>query len=171
MTVGVTITIPGGPELAAAWRAAPEIAEQELLRACWESAFLLQRETVENTSVGASGGAGLRASISAREPELMGDAIIGAVATSVPYAVPVELGTKPHMPPIAPLAEWARAVLGVAPAEARAVAFRIARKIAKRGTRPQRMFGRAYDANLAQVERIFDAAGQRIAARLAGGAA
>ena len=170
-SLGVTVSLPGGAELAAAWQAAPQIAEEELLRAYWEAALLLQRETVELTPSGASGGAGLRASIQAREPERVSDGIIGAVATPLPYAVPVELGSRPHMPPIAPLMDWAQAVLGVAPAEARSVAFRIARKIAKHGTPAQRMFGQALEANLPQVQGIYAAAGARIAARLAGGTA
>lgn len=149
----------------------PAMAEEELLRAYWEAALLLQRETVELTPSGASGGAGLRASIQAREPERTSDGIIGAVATPFQYAIPVELGSKPHMPPIAPLMDWAQAVLGVAPAEAKSVAFAIARKIARRGTPARRMFGQAFEKNLPQVERIYAAAAQRIVARLAGGTA
>ena len=85
------------------------------------------------------------------------------------YAVPVELGTGPHMPPIRPLADWAEHKLGVAPEKARSVGYRIARKIAAKGTDGAHMFERAFTSNEAQVRTIFAQCPN--SDRMAGGAA
>ena len=83
--------------------------------------------------------------------------------------MPVELGTKPHFPPIEPLIDWVKARLGISTEkEARGVAFLIARKIAVRGTAAQHPFGLTFQAVEAQVFDIFDRATGRIAERLAG---
>lgn len=153
--------------LAKAWREAPEMVEEELVRASWEAELLLERETKELTPVGVHGAGGLRGSISAREPRVLHEAVVGEVGTSLLYAIPVELGTRPHFPPVQPLAEWAEAKLGVPRDESREVGFLIARKISRKGTKGAFMFTRAFEANRAQVERIFAEARTRIAERLA----
>ena len=153
--------------LAEAWRAAPQIVRDEMGRAMTEALLLLEREVKELTPVGVGGGAGLKGSIAAGEPQRLGDEVIGVVGTSLPYALPVELGSKPHFPPVEPLEEWARIKLGVPASEARGVGFAIARKIAAKGTNPVKMFTRAFAANRVRVVRIFDASLRRIAARLA----
>lgn len=33
--------------------------------------------------------------------------VVGTLSNALPYAIPVELGTKPHFPPLEPLADWA----------------------------------------------------------------
>lgn len=96
----------------------------------------IRAKVVERTPVNTGA---LRNSIQ-EEIEERDDEIIGRVATNIEYAVPVEFGTKPHFPPIDPLTYWARRKLGISGAEARSVAFRIARKIAQRGTEGYRMF-------------------------------
>lgn len=164
----VHIDIQGAAELARAFELAPEIAAQELERAAWESELLLEREVKELTPVGIGGGGGLKGSIAAREPKRLADGVIGVVGTPLNYAVPVELGTKPHFPPVQPLADWARQKLGVDPGEARSVGFLIARKISKKGTKGAHMFADAFKANRGQVARIFEGARERIAARIAG---
>lgn len=54
------------------------------------------------------------------------------VGTAVEYGPWVEFGTGPHWPPLAPLKEWARLVLGDESA-----AYAIALKIAQKGTDAQ----------------------------------
>jgi hypothetical protein len=161
----VRLDIVNEANLARAFGQAPEIVLDELSRATWEAELLLQREIQEATPVGATGL--LRASISAREPKRLADQVIGEVGTAIAHAVPVELGTRPHFPPIRPLADWVVAKLGVARDQAERVGFLIARKIAQRGTKGAGMFAKALAANRAQVARIFDAAAARIASRLA----
>lgn len=89
-------------------------------------------EARTRTPVGVSGL--LRASIGTRvmlgtdaSTLVRGEIFTGAQA---PYAVYVEMGTKPHWPPRAPLELWAARVLG----DAR-LWFVVARAIARRGTR------------------------------------
>jgi hypothetical protein len=156
-------------DLAAAWSAMPARTAQELAAAVWESALLLEREAKENTPVGAGGGGGLKGSIAAREPRRLADTVLGEVGTPLAYALPVELGTRPHFPPVQPLADWAVAKLGVPRDEAQAVGFRIARKIAKRGTEGAFMFTRALAQTTPQIEAICGRALLRLRDALAGG--
>lgn len=98
-------------------------------------------EARQRTPVGVSGL--LRASIGTRvtlgtdaSTLVRGEIFTGAQA---PYAVYVEMGTKPHWPPIAPLNLWAARVLG----DAR-LAYAVAWAISRRGTRPRWMFRDAW---------------------------
>jgi hypothetical protein len=68
------------------------------------------------------------------------------VAVTAPHAPMIENGTRPFFPPIGPLAEWAlQKGLAKTPAEARGVAFVVARKIAERGIEPRHFFKKAWD--------------------------
>ena len=68
-----------------------------------------------------------------REPR----GIIGKVGTKVKYAPFVEFGTRKHFPPPSALERWVRLKLKVAQDQVKTVAFLVARKISKRGTKPQ----------------------------------
>lgn len=59
------------------------------------------------------------------------------------YIIFPQEGTRPHWPPIAPLAYWAQRVLRLDPDAAQRVGYLIARKIAQRGTKAQDFIGRA----------------------------
>jgi hypothetical protein len=152
--------------LAQAWREAPELVADELAKGVLEAELLLEREAKEGTPT-ATGL--LRESIAAQQPRRLADQVLGVVGTSLAYAAPVELGTKPHFPPIPPLADWARVKLGIPADQAEHVGFLIARKIARTGTKGALMFTKALQSNAAQIERIIAQAGERIAARLAAG--
>lgn len=151
--------------LAQAWRQAPDMVADELLAMMTGATLLLQREIQERTPRGVTHH--LSESIQAQEPERLADQVLGVVSTPILYAVPVEMGTKPHHPPIQPLVEWARLKLGLSPEEAERAGFLIAKKIAAHGTKGAFMFARALDANREQLEAMFDAAAGRIVARLA----
>ena len=76
----------------------------------------------------------LRASIAVESQD---DGLTAIVGTNVKYAPHVEFGTRPHWPPIAALQPWAsRHGFG----KGRQGAGRVASIIARRGTRPKRMF-------------------------------
>lgn len=152
----------GLPGLIDAWQRAPEVVEAELHAATLEATLLLEREVKELTPVGIGGGGGLRGTIAAREPEVSADAVIGVVGTPARYAEAVELGTRPHFPPVQPLADWAQFKLGVPEAQARDVGFLIARKIARVGTEGHFMFRDALEANRGQVGAIYERAHARI---------
>lgn len=164
----VQIDIQGWAELDAAWQKAPEIVREELTAAMWQAEMLLERETKELTPVGVGGAGGLRGSIHAQEPEVLAGSVIGVTGTALNYAVPVELGTKPHWAPIQPLIDWVQHRLGITGEEAESVARRVQFGIARHGTPAVGMFHRAFGKNRAQVTTMFDQARNRIVARLAG---
>jgi hypothetical protein len=163
----VSLDIQGWRELDAAFARAPDIVREELLAAVTEADRLLEREVVDRmpTATGLS-----RASVFSREEALPGGGL-GVVGTAEPHVVYVELGTRPHFPPVEALEDWVRVKLAVPERRVHGVAFAIARKIAQRGTLGVGMFHRAFAANRGQVERFFAAALGRIAVRIAGGAA
>lgn len=98
-----------------------------------------------------------------------GTEIVGKVFDPVAYAMPVEMGSRPHFPPIAPLQLWVRRKLGITDErESRSVAFLIARAISKRGTKAAEFFKRGIDAGRGQAETLFSKANERIASRLVG---
>lgn len=166
---GLQINVDAGSviELADAWERAPAIIAEELVRASWEAEMLLQREVVERTPRGVGSGGGLAGSIIAGEPRVLADQVVGAVSSAIAHALPVELGTRPHFPPVAPIVQWAIAKLGVPADEAEGVGLAIARKISRRGTEGAFMFRRGFDENLGQVEAIYQAALVRIRDRMA----
>lgn len=151
-----------------AYDVAPEIFIEEMTRAAWKAELLLERDIKELTPTGIGSGGGLKGSISAREPEVLANNVIGRVGTPLNYAVPVELGTKPHMPPIQPLADWAQRVLDVGANEAWRVGTAIAFKIKRDGTEGAFMFERGFKANDAKVQNIFADAAERITHRIGG---
>lgn len=162
----IDIRIDELPGVAAALAAAPEIAMEELTAWVWEGSLLLQREAVENTPRGIGAGGGLAGSIIAGEPEVLADQVIGMVGSPLNYAVPVELGTKPHFPPLKPLQDWARHKLGLSPEQAEQAGRAIQRAIGRRGTKGAHMFGRAIETNEPQLRRMAEARGRRVADRL-----
>ena len=155
--------------LARAWREAPELVAEEMTLAMTESELLVEREVRERTPIGVGGGGGLAGSISARGPRVSPDGVIGAVATSLGHAIPVELGRRPgqRQPPLDPLQDWAEAKLGVPPEESRGVAYAIARKIAVEGTEGAHMFREGLAATEGEVSHIFERGLGRIERRLA----
>jgi hypothetical protein len=119
---------------------AGEIMHSEVTAALYECLMLLEREVKEKTPVGVHGASGLRGSVTSRlmgEPLSNGLGVSGKVFSPLNYALPVELGAKPHWVPIQPLQDWVERVMGVDKSESRSVAFAISRRIAagtSRGT-------------------------------------
>lgn len=153
---------PAAAELLGLLTSVPDVARAEFTRAGWEGSLLLQREVQENTPTGIGAGGGLKGSIIAVEPVVGSQRIEAGAATSLGYALPVELGTKPHRPPVEPLQDWARMKLGLAPDDARSAGYAIASAIARRGTRGAFMFKRAYEQHGGQVIRLFEKAADRV---------
>jgi hypothetical protein len=165
-------------QLAAAWEQAPHLVEAELVAATWEAELLLEREIKEDTPVGAT--SSLRQSIHSDAPRTLANTVIGVVGTASMHALPVELGTKPHFPPIEPLITWLEASPQGQALMARArardpgvlyyeVAQGIARKIAVRGTLGVGMFHRNARQLQPQIRGLYEEAAQRIAEGLASG--
>ena len=145
---------------------APEIAGDEFKRALTESLALLENQVKERTPLGVGGRAsGLAGSISTA---LSGQAVDlqGKVFSSYAYAEAVELGTKPHFPPVVPLIDWAEAILDLSREQARQVGYLIALKISHRGTKGKHMFEGAFTDNKGKVLSMFGDAIDRITNRL-----
>ncbi len=152
------------------WKQFPEVMNASLLPVVTEIDLLLQGELQQQLPRGAggiSGGAGLVGSLFTNE-EVLSNNVIGMVASPLAYAEYVELGTKPHFPPIEPLQDWVTAKLGITDeSEARSIAFLIARKISRVGTKADGTWGRVSEEQqpdivrrLAQgVDRALDALG------------
>tara|TARA_R110000824_G_scaffold118575_2_gene270880 strand:- start:435 stop:953 length:519 start_codon:yes stop_codon:yes gene_type:complete len=153
-------------DLEAAFKMAPEIVVEELTITTYEAELLVQREVQDLTPVGVGAGGGLRGSIGAQEPIVNGIDVVGRVSTAAAHAVPVELGTRPHFPPVEPLIDWVVAKLGIAAPEAAGVAWRIALKISRKGTEGAHMFERGLDATRGQVLRMYEQCMIRIGRRL-----
>lgn len=82
------------------------------------------------------------------------------VVYDAPYAVFVEFGTSPHMPPLQPIEDWVRrkrSDLGVKDGEIKKVARAIQMKISKYGTKPQPFLRPAYDDAQVRLDDIIAA--------------
>lgn len=86
----------------------------------------------------------LRSSITP-EVSIESDTVQGVVGSNVTYAPYVELGTRPHWPPIAALEVWAR--------RHHTSAFLVARAIAQRGTPAREFLQKAFETNKDKIER------------------
>lgn len=156
-------------KLLRALEAAPDIFVEEMAAATTEGSMLLEREVIERTPT--SGAGSLRESIGAMPVEISGVKVTGGVATSIAYAVPVELGSKPHWAPVAPLKDWVERKLGKRGDEADEVAQAVRFKIARKGTKGAFMFREGFAATQPQVFAMFDAAAARAIERVEGGRA
>ncbi len=158
------LTFAGLDALQRGFAQAPEVTRRELLVSMTQGTLLMQREVKDALPRHT----GMTAASVASDAFATAVGVIGTVGSSQPSATFLELGTKPHMPPIDALVPWVKAVLGVDPKRARSVAFLVARKIARKGTKPKRYFELAAAATEGQVLRMFEDAAGRIAAHLAG---
>lgn len=165
--------ITGLDQAAQLWQQAPEIAERRLGAAMDEVLLLLQREVADATPAGAH--QLLRKSIIAEPVQRLGDALLGVVdvedrpgkyGSPLSYAVPVELGTVPHMPPEQPLVDWAKGKLGLKGREAKAAATAIRWKIYRKGTKGAFMFKRTHEAQQGYVTARFERAVADLAAEI-----
>lgn len=164
MRIGLDVTTAA--QLTAAFAKAPEIVLDELETAMGSAVAYLLRETQENTPT-ASGV--LRRSFFGRVDVLASlGAVFGTVGSSLAYALPVELGTKPHYPPLAPLISWVEQKLGITGEEAEARALAIQRRIGLVGTPGYGMARFALLDGRDSIQAEFDDAAERIQARLGG---
>jgi HK97 gp10 family phage protein len=76
-----------------------------------------------------------------------GNTTTGVVGSNVKYAPFMELGTRPHWPPLAALEVWAR--------RHGTTAYVVARAIARRGLKARRYLGRALEDNTRKIIKIF----------------
>jgi len=114
-------------------------------------------------------------------PAAMGE-MIGIVGSPIPYVAVINDGRRPGQPMPPPEAlelwvrrkiQWSRDRKGprggrqrLTTAEARSIAFVIARAIGRRGTKGVHFYEEALAANQDQIRQIFEAAGLKISMRL-----
>jgi hypothetical protein len=163
--IPVIYQLKGADELAAAFAAAPELVRRRLNVYMNGATMYLQSEIQERTPT--SGHGTLRGSFSSEVHEL-GDSVVGVVGTPLAYAIPVELGTRPHFPPVDAIEDWVNVKLGITGPEGKRVAYAIARKIAARGTKGAFMVQRGFDAARPELERQADLLLVAISGDLAG---
>ncbi len=143
---------------------APAIFQGELVPAVTEASLFAEREVKERAPT--SGAGTLRDSIGALPVTISGSSIAGGVGTSLSYAAAVELGSKPHWAPIAPLLDWVQRKLGLSGEDAEGAARAIQFKIARRGTEGAFMFRDGFTHADAFVRGLLKAASDRAAARM-----
>lgn len=166
--MNLSISIAGLAALSDGLAKAPEFTRQVLVATATEATLLVQREWQDNLPRVS----GLTAQSITSDVASTPTGVLGITGSSQASALFVELGTRPHMPPVAALVPWVTAVLGISdPKEVKRVAFMVARKIARNGTKPQRPAGRAVETTRGQVVAMFERAAAQIVAHLAGGAA
>lgn len=116
----------------------PEVAEQIIHDAGDEMVQLAQINLHRMKPPGIDTGA-LVQSIKNQKSKLT-----SIVYSDVKHSVFVEYGTRPHFPPIEPILAWVKRKLHVPEKRAKGVAYLVARKIAKQGTRARPFFGNAF---------------------------
>lgn len=97
-----------------------------------------------------------------------GRSIEGRVFNPMSYGIPVELGRTPgkKQPPSSALELWVRRKLNVPENKVKSVAFLVARKIGKQGTKAVKMFERSFNESKGAINHLFDRAAARIVERL-----
>lgn len=116
------------------------------------------RDTTTEILAGARRGAPvdtgrLRASLTASVAPLR-DGVQGVVGSNVVYALPMEMGARPHWPPVNALEPWAR--------RHGMEAFVVARAIARRGLAARRYLGKAVKTAEPNFRRRMDMALRQI---------
>lgn len=157
-------------QLAELFERAPDITREALLTAMIDADALVQGELQRELPRGAGGAGGLAGSIQ-REEHPLADNVLGLVYSDRPYAAYVELGTKPHTPPIQPLIDWVEARLGERGRTAVGIAHAIKTTIARRGTEPKPIWRDTYNRLQGEIRAKFDRAVSIILGQLAGGRA
>lgn len=163
--MNLSISLGGLQSFAIGLRDAPAYTDQVLQEAMTEATLLVQREWQENLPRVS----GLTARSITSDVASTPAGVLGIVSSSQPNALFLELGTRPHMPPVAAIEPWVQAVLGIRePKEVKRVAFLVARKIAREGTPAQHPMARAVQSTEGQVTAMFDRAAAKVAAHLVG---
>lgn len=149
MELKITADLAGAKKMMAKFPAASRAAQISRIT---EAVLLLEAEIKKEAPVGA-GPVHLRDTIF-HKVHSYGTPIWGLVSTPAKYGEAVELGTKPHFPPVAPIQYWVEKQMGLSGKEAKSVAFLIARAISRRGTKARKMFRKSADAHHARIMKI-----------------
>ena len=135
-------------------QAIADLKGKPMLDAMRDSLLIVQRDAKILSPVDTGR---LRASITPEIRSRRENVIVGVVGSNVMYAPYMELGTRPHWPPIRALEVWAR--------RHGTNAFLVARAISRRGTRPRRYLQRSFTQNQGRIIARFEKAVKEIAAK------
>lgn len=167
----IAIHVPDAERISAAFAAAPAMVLDELETTMGSLISNLDRETRENTPTAA--GTLRSAWLPNVDVVAATDTVYGRLTNPLPYALPVELGSRPHYPPLDPLISWIEVKTGLQGAEAEARARIAQRAIGRRGTPARKMAATALADARETIQAEFAECAQRIKVRLesmAGGA-
>lgn len=120
-------------------KAAQNLHGTPVVEAFRDATLIIQRDAKINTPVDTGR---LRASITP-EVTVHGTEVLGIVGSNVVYAPYVELGTRPHYPPLEALEVWAE--------RHHTTAFLVARAIGRRGTKAIRFLQNAFETNKERI--------------------
>ncbi len=162
----VSISARGLDTLQRAFELAPDMAREEMLASMTEAGLLLERE-VKDAMPAVSGLT--RASVTS-DAWSTPAGVLGVVGSALASAAAVELGSRPHMPPVEAIEMWVRDAKGLSGKEATREAWRVAMGIKHYGTKAQRPFRNTLEKQRNYVGREFEDCCERIARRLAGAA-
>lgn len=143
----------------------PEVSATVQREKVTEAALLLERAIKLLTPEGA-GPIHLRDTIF-HKIEQRGVSVRGLISTPASYGESVELGTRPHFPPVAPILFWVEKKLGLEGKEAKSAAFGIVRAISKRGTKGAKMFKKGVKEHKAAVLSLLNQIPEEIIRRIA----
>lgn len=151
-----------------------DLSGKPMVNAMRDATLVVERSAKQNSPVDTGR---LRASI---VPEVIGrdKEVQGIVGSNVKYAPFMELGTRPHWPPLESIIAWVhrKQMTGTysikthrrmgskttQEGQDRATAFLIARAISRRGTKALRYLGRAIDDNREKIHDILSRAVETI---------
>lgn len=123
-------------------QAAADIHGQPMMDAMHKATLIVEADAKRNAPVDTGR---LRASIvsEVRVESSAAKTVQGVVGSNVSYAAAMELGSRPHWPPIGAIQTWAdRHGLS---------AFLVARAISRHGTKPRLYLQRALDSNRTRI--------------------
>jgi hypothetical protein len=134
-----------------------KVLDDELLQAYWKSTFTMQANIARlaPTATGL-----LRNSITSSTPRISTFGIVGGVFSSLAYAIPVDTGSRPHFPPVKPLKDWVKIKfrIGYDDKANDRIAWGVARKIAREGTKPTNFFSRGLESSIGSTLIFFEQA-------------
>ena len=153
------VEVIGAKPLAAAFGAAPALVDKEA-RIAMEASLVGLRAEIDRVTPVDTGR--LRAGTAARMTGVLATGLRGIVVNRVPYAVPVEFGTRPHL---------------IRPRRGRVLRFEVngrtvfAREVRHPGTRGAHMFRDGLKAATPHIRALFARVTARVAAAIAAGGA
>lgn len=129
-----------------------------------EAILFLERNVKESTPEGA-GPIHIRDTIHGKVMSY-GMSVRGILGTPAEYGDPLEYGSQPHFPPVGPIIHWVERKLGFSGDEAESIAYAIAWKIYRHGTKGAHMFDTGFETGEYQVLRILDGIPEEIVRRV-----